>query len=266
MSVRVEALSYSYGAREALRGVSFRAEYGEFVSVLGPNGAGKSTLFRCMLGLLRPSGGRTLLDGRDVAALSEAELARGAAYIPQSHRPVFDYSVLDVVLMGTAAQLGVFEAPGREQREYALAVLERLHLAELCGRSYRSISGGERQLVLIARALAQKARLLLLDEPSASLDFGNRLRVLDTLRQLTEQGCCILQSTHDPEQAYRCSDRVLALSGGALLADGTAQEVVRGDILSRLYGVPVEVCSLRGDRLRVCVPAEEQDRNEEEPI
>lgn len=258
MSIAVQDLSFSYSTHEVLKSVCFGAEYGEFLSVLGPNGVGKSTLFRCMLGLLPPSQGRTVINGRDICELSAAELSRSIAYIPQSHSPVFNYSVLDIVLMGTTAQLGKFSSPGKKQREQALAVLERLHIADLQNRGYRNISGGERQLVLIARAMAQQAKILIMDEPSSSLDFGNRIRVMDTVKDLTKQGYCVIQSTHDPNQAYQYSDKILALHGGEVLAWGTPEETVCDSVISKLYDIDVEVCSLREDRIRVCIPTEKQ--------
>ena len=254
MSIRAEKLTFSYGAHEVLKDVSFSAEYGEFLSVLGPNGAGKSTLFRCMLGILPPSAGHTIIDGREIIGMSAGELARAIAYIPQSHAPVFNYSVLDMVLMGTTAQLGTLSSPGKVQQEQAMAALEQLKIADLGARSYRNISGGERQLVLIARAMAQKAKILMMDEPSSSLDFGNRVRVMDTARALTEQGYCVIQSTHDPDQAYRYSDKILALQNGGVLAWGSPAETIRSDIISKLYGIGVEVCSLREDSIRICIP------------
>ena len=263
MSIEVKDLSFSYGDHSVLRSVSFGAEYGEFLSILGPNGVGKSTLMRCMLGLLTPSGGQTRIDGRDVAGMSSAELSGSIAYIPQSHSPVFNYTVSDVVLMGTTAQMGRFSSPGKAQREQAAELLDRLQIADLRDRGYRSISGGERQLVLIARAMAQQARILLMDEPSSSLDFGNRVRVMETVRGLTEQGYCVIQSTHDPDQAYRVSDRILAMYGGEVLAWGTPQETIRDDVMSTLYGIDTRVCSLWEDRIRVCIPASEKTQMEE---
>lgn len=256
MSITVEKLSFSYGAHEVLHSVSFRAEYGEFLSVLGPNGVGKSTLFRCMLGILPPSHGRTLIDGNDISSLSAAELSKRIAYIPQSHSPVFNFSVLDVVLMGTTAQLGKFSSPGKKQREQAVAALESLNISELRDRGYRNISGGERQLVLIARAMAQQAKILIMDEPSSSLDFGNRIRVMQTVKKLTECGYCIIQSTHDPDLAFRYSDKILAMYEGEVLACGTPEDTVCNAVISKLYGMKVEVFSLREDSIRVCVPAE----------
>lgn len=255
MSITVDKLSFSYGEREILHSVSFSAEYGEFLSVLGPNGAGKSTLFRCMLGLLAPSSGGTEIDGRSISEMSAQELSRSIAYIPQSHNPVFNYSVLDMVLMGTTAQLGRFSSPGAKQERLALSALERLNIAHLSDRGYRAISGGERQLVLVARAIAQQAKILIMDEPSANLDFGNKIRVMRTVRDLTSDGYAVIQATHDPDQSYQYSDKILALYNGGILAWGTPQETVSGGMISTLYGTDVEVCSLRDDSIRVCIPA-----------
>ena len=256
MSIEVKDLSFGYGRRPVLCAVSFSAEAGELLSILGPNGVGKSTLFRCILGLLTPSSGRIEIDGRPVSAMTPRELSRKIAYIPQSHSSVFQYSVLDMVLMGTASRLGSFSSPGEPQRELALAAMERVGISHLKNRSCCAISGGERQLVLIARAIAQQAGILVMDEPSANLDFGNRVRFLQTVRALTEEGYTVLQSTHDPEEAYRYSDRILALSGGKVLAWGTPQETVTAENIRALYGISVEISSLRDDAVRICLPAE----------
>ena len=258
--IDVQNLSFSYGRRTVLKNISFQARSGEFLSVLGPNGAGKSTLFRCILGLLPPQSGRILLDGRPLTELRTQELARMAAYIPQSHAPAFNYTVSAMVLMGTTASLNRFSAPGAEQKRQADEALEHLGLGALADCGFQNLSGGEQQLVLIARALAQQARILLMDEPSASLDFGNRLRVMERIRALADEGYTVVQSTHDPEQAYRYSDRILALKDGAVLAFGTPQEVVQSSLISALYGVETEVCSFRNDRLRTCIPASGAER------
>lgn len=251
----VQGLSFAYGEHEVLHNISFSVDYGEFLSVLGPNGVGKSTLFRCMLGLLTPSAGGAYVDGRAVADMSARQLAYAIAYIPQSHSPVFNFSVFDMVLMGTTAQTGSFASPGKRQRSLANKALRRLGIEHLSDRGYANLSGGERQLVLIARAIAQQAKVLVMDEPSASLDFGNRLRVMRTVRDLTRDGYAVIQSTHDPEQAYMYSDRILALHGGRVAAFGTPKETLNADLVSALYGVDVEVCSMREDAIRVCVPA-----------
>ena len=254
MSIKIENLCFSYGSHEVLKNVSFDAQYGQFLSVLGPNGVGKSTLFRCMLGLLPPARGSVSIDGTPISRLSASQLARRIAFIPQSHNPVFNYSVFDMVLMGTTAQTGTLSSPGKAQTELVDSALEALGISHLKDRSYGAISGGERQLVLIARAMAQQAKILVMDEPSASLDFGNRIRVMQTVQALAREGYCVIQSTHDPDQAYLYSDRVLALYEGQALAFGTPQEIISNELISTLYGVEVEVCSMQNDAVRVCIP------------
>ena len=253
--MQVNDLRFAYGDHEVLKGVSFATEGGEFISVLGPNGVGKSTLFRCMLGLMPATGGSVCVDGDDIRTLTPAQLARRMAYIPQSHNPLFNFSVLDMVLMGTTSQLGRFAVPGKTQERMALAALERMGILHLKDRGCANISGGERQLVLIARAIAQQAKILVMDEPSANLDFGNKLRVMKTVKGLTDDGYTIIQSTHDPEQAYLYSDKILALHGGRVLAWGAPCHVMNEDLISKLYNVDVEVCSMHDDRIRVCIPA-----------
>ena len=256
--MEVTNLSFSYGERQVLKNINFSEEYGQILSVLGPNGVGKSTLFRCMLGLMKPQEGDSLIDGVSVRDMSARELSRKIAYIPQSHNPVFNYSVLDMVLMGTTAQMGGFSSPGRAQVKQAREALDRLGIGDLRDRGYGNLSGGERQLVLIARAMVQNAKILIMDEPSSSLDYGNRLRVMETVRDLGKDGYAIIQSTHDPDQAYLYSDKVLALYGGEVLSFGTPEETIRDEVISKLYGVDVEVCSLREDSVRVCIPWNER--------
>ena len=253
--MKIDDLHFSYGSREVLKGVSFGVEGSGFLSLLGPNGAGKSTLFRCMLGLLEPSRGSVHICGRDIRAMSPAELSHRVAYIPQSHTPVFNFSVFDMVLMGTTAQLPRFASPGKKQIELAEAAMERLGITHLRDRGCGSISGGERQLALIARAMAQQAKILVMDEPSASLDYGNKLRVMETVKSLTRDDYTIIQSTHDPDQAYLYSDQILALYDGRILASGTPRDTISSGLISRLYDVDVDVVSLHRDGIRVCVPA-----------
>ncbi len=256
MSLEVKDLRFSYGEHEVLKGLSFSAEYGELLSVLGPNGVGKSTLFRCVLGLLKPQSGQCLIDGESTAGLSAKELASRIAYIPQSHYPTFNFSVMDMVLMGTTAQINAMSVPGKRQIRLAKEALKKLGIAHLARRGYTNISGGERQLVLIARAIAQQAKILIMDEPSANLDYGNRTRFMQTVKSLAGEGYAIIQSTHDPDQAFLYSDKVLAIHDGQVLAWGDPKETINSALISSLYGVQVEVCSLKDDRMRVCVPGD----------
>ena len=262
MKLTAEHLAFSYGDRPVLRDVSFTATSGELLSILGPNGVGKSTLFRCVLGTLRHYGGSISIDGDDLRDMAPKLLAQRVAYIPQSSYPAFNYSVLDMVLMGTSVRAGPFSPPRPEEEAVALEALERLGVAELAGRDFTRLSGGERQLVLIARALAQKAPVLLMDEPTANLDYGNQIRVLTQIRALAEAGYAVIQTTHDPEQAYQFSHRILAMKDGTVARFGPPQAVMTAELIRALYGIDVELESLRGDRLRVCIPVNLKEEKE----
>lgn len=251
MKLSVERLCFAYGEREVLREISFSLEQGEFLSVLGPNGVGKSTLFRCVLGLLSGYGGRILLDGRDIRTLTPREAAQYVAYIPQIHRPAFGYTVLDTVLMGTTRQLALFGKPGRTQAEQAMAALERVGAAHLAARDFTRLSGGEQQLVLVARAIAQQARILVMDEPTSALDYGNQLRVLKLVRELAEEGYGVLLSTHNPQHALTFASRILALADGQVAALGQPEAVLTQALVSRLYGVNAAFADTPGGRLLV---------------
>ena len=255
MSLSVENLFFAYGAAPVLRDVSFTAEGGELVSVLGPNGVGKTTLFRCILGTLTPQMGHIKMDGQDLATLPPRERARRIAYIPQIHPPTFGYTVLDTVLMGAARQLNAFQQPGAAQIRQADEALEQVGAAHLRERNFAHLSGGEQQLVLIARALCQRSDILVMDEPTSSLDYGNQLRVLERVRQLARQGYTVLLSTHDPQHALRFSQKVLALSGGQVAADGCTADVLTPELIRRLYGV--EAVVLDTPCGRVLLPGEE---------
>ena len=256
MSIEVKNLRFRYGARPVIGDVSFTAEKGELLAVLGPNGVGKSTLFRCLLGFLKPVGGEILVDGKELTAYSRRELAKKIAYIPQSHTPAFDHTVLDSVLMGMTAQLGVFEQPGQAQREKALQMLRALGIEKLADRGCMKISGGERQLMLLARALVQDASMLIMDEPTANLDYGNSCRVMERVKKLGQTGYTIIFSTHDPNQAFSYATKVLALKDGGVMAVGAPEAVLTEDVLSRLYGIPVARCEMETvfGRKTICMP------------
>lgn len=237
MGILVQGLTCAYGSRPVLRDITFSAQKGEFLAVLGPNGAGKSTLFRCLLGSMRGYSGTITVDGEDLRTLSPGKRAKKIAYIPQSHRPTFGYSVLDTALMGTTRQRSPFLSPGKPQVERAREALRRVGADHLEDREFSRLSGGEQQLVLLARAIAQDSEILVMDEPASSLDYGNQLRILAMVRELTEEGYTILLSTHDPQQALWFSHRVLALENGAVAAEGPAREVLTADLIRRLYRV-----------------------------
>ena len=255
MSIEVKNLSFSYGDRPVLHDISFSVEKGEFLSILGPNGVGKSTLFRCVLGLLSGYTGTVTVDGVDARTFSIREAAKHIAYIPQSSRSIFNYSVFDIVLMGRTSGLNTFRSPGKKDKELCQWAMEKVGITRLQDRCFHRLSGGEQQLVLIARALVQKAPVLMLDEPTANLDFGNQLLVLEQARTLAREGYTVIQTTHHPEQSYMYSDRILAIQKGRVLTEGTPKEVLTEATIRALYGVDVEIVSLYHDSARICIPA-----------
>lgn len=256
MQLEVSDLVFSYGEADVLKSVSFCADRGERIAVLGPNGVGKSTLFRCLLGFLKPKRGSVKIAGRDVRDYSRRALAAELAYIPQSYSPAFDHTVLDSVLMGLGAQLGPFDRPSREQTNAAQRILDELGIGALASRGCTRISGGERQLMLLGRALIQNAHTLIMDEPTASLDYGNSFRVMRRIEALSAGGYSVIFSTHEPNQAFRYATKVLALKDGRVLAFGLPGQVLTPELLQTLYGVPVAVTQVQaGSRVfSVCTP------------
>jgi iron complex transport system ATP-binding protein len=254
LSIEVSNLRFSYGENRVLDDVAFTARDNQILSVLGPNGVGKTTLFRCILGLLSGYEGQILLDGTDIKGMGIEKIAKLIAYIPQFNYPTFNYSVFDMVLMGTSVQVSAFSSPGKRQKKLAEGSLERLGIYHLKNRGFTKISGGERQLVLLARALAQGAKILVMDEPTSNLDFGNQVRVLTEIKSLAKEGYTIIQSTHNPDQTFLFSDTIMAMKDGKVLAWGTPAQVFTEDLIYSLYGVEVEMESLYHDQARICIP------------
>jgi len=257
VSLRARGLRYGFPGRVVGDGVDLHLEAGEVVCLLGPNGSGKTTLIRTLLGLLAPLGGEVSLDGRPLASWNPRERATRLTYVPQAAETYFDFTLAEMVQMGRSAHAGVFSRPGPRDRERSAAALERVGLAPLADRPIHRVSGGERQLALIARALATEATHLLMDEPAANLDFGNQAIVLEEVARLRAAGAAVLFSTHHPDHALRIADRAVMVRGGAVMAAGPAEDVVNSENLSALYGRPVEVMrvvSADGKTRRVCVP------------
>jgi iron complex transport system ATP-binding protein len=257
MTLAAENLGFGYRDRRVGSGVTLELAAGEVLCLLGPNGSGKTTLFKTLLGLLPAQAGRVLIDGRDARMLSRDAMARQVSYVPQAHAAFFPYTVRETVLMGRTAHLGLFAAPAARDHAAALDAIRRMGIAHLADAVYTQISGGERQLALIARALAQDARMVIMDEPTANLDFGNQVRVLERIRALADEGIGVLLSTHDPDHAFLCADRVAMLHQGRLMACGAAEAVMTADNLRQLYGVDIVVTTValaQGGARRLCVP------------
>ena len=239
--LEIRNLKFAYDDYQVLKDISFEAREGEKLCILGPNGAGKSTMFRCILGLLHGYEGEIIVDGSEVSDLLARERASRMAYIPQTSKQAFSYTALDMVLMGASSALSAWRAPGTRERKQALAALERLGILQLAGRLYTNLSGGEQQLVHIARAIAQGAKTLIMDEPTSSLDYGNQMRVEQQLKSLAEEGYLIVQSTHNPEQTYMLADRIIAIKDAKILSAGRPEDIMDEELIRELYGIDVSV-------------------------
>lgn len=231
-------LSFSYGEKTILENVSLDFWPGEFVGLLGCNGAGKSTLLSCLGGLLPSRFDNLSIDGLNLGNAGRRDIARRLSMVPQEHENMFPFSVLEVVVMGRTAFLGSFGAPGKDDTALAEAVLAELRISGLAQRVYTSLSGGEKQMVLLARALAQTRKIVFLDEPTNHLDYRNRYQMLSQLKSLSrDSGSCVVACLHDPNHALLFADRVILLEQGRILAEGPARDVLTGETVSRLYGI-----------------------------
>lgn len=258
MELEVKNLSCGYGMEKVINSISFTIKEGEVVSLLGANGCGKTTLIKSIIGLLPIIKGKVLLNGKNIEKWSSAQTAKLLGYIPQMHTPPFPFKVLDVVLMGRTTHIKTFALPTKKDIVIAEKTLEMLNISYLKKRTYTEISGGERQLVLIARALAQEPKVLVMDEPTASLDFGNQIKVLNQVKQLSKLNIAVLMSCHFPEHAFIYSDRTILLNKGEILHSGIPDETITSERLKTLYGVDVDIISVRNsmqENLKVCVPS-----------
>ena len=236
-----ERLTIGHGARVLARDLALTLQAGAVTCLIGPNGAGKTTLFRTLLGLAPALGGVVRVAGAPLSRFSRAELARAVAYVPQAAPSELSTTLLDLALMGRTAHMGLFATPSHADRAAAQGALDALGIAHLSGRDMTEVSGGERQLALIARALAQEAGVIVMDEPTASLDLGNRIRVLDMIRAVAGHGVAVLVSTHEPEHAFAIADAVAVLDRDGGFATGPVAETLTAPALTRLYGVTLAV-------------------------
>ncbi|MBQ6400954.1 MAG: ABC transporter ATP-binding protein [Firmicutes bacterium] len=255
MIYEIEHLTFSYpgSERKVLDDVSLSLREGGILCILGPNGAGKTTLLNCMAGLLKPDAGKITLCGRALADMSEREIARLVGYVPQLHTPAFDYRVLDFVLMGRTPQLGMFGRPKAEDEELCASVLESMGIAHLAEKSYRNISGGERQQVLIARAIVQQPKTVLFDEPTAHLDYGNQQRVLQRIRQMASEGFSVIITTHNPDHALLLGDQAAIVTRDGKILQGSSEEIITEEALREIYGIDLRLLTVESLGRRACL-------------
>lgn len=256
MKLEIKNVSYRYDLRTILKHVSFSLESGEMLALLGPNGTGKTTLFKVILGLLKVNQGDILIDGENIRTMSRTKIAQLIGYVPQNHIPPFSFKVIDVILMGRTAHLKAFTSPSSKDMEIALEVMDILKIDYLKDKLYTEISGGERQLVLIARALAQKPKFLIMDEPTSNLDFGNQIKVLKHIKHLADHGLAILISTHHPDHALQYATKVALMNNTRLHHIGKPEEMITEENLADIYGVNVKIASAfvtQDNPVKVCL-------------
>ena len=250
-------LACGYKGKPVLEHVNLSVETGGITCLLGPNGVGKTTLFKTLLGFLPPITGSVRVDGCDRSQMSRKQFARKVSYVPQTHEPPFSYPVLDMVLTGCVSHLGPLEQPQRADFERAARVLDELGIAHLAHRSYTEVSGGEQQMALIARALMQDARILMMDEPTAALDFGNQVAVLSCIKGMAQRGHGIVMTTHNPDHAFLCATNAVLITREGRIISGAVDDVVTEENLRAAYGIDVRIMSTEGpdgEPLKTCVP------------
>ena len=246
MLLTIENVFGGYGNGDVLKGISCNADYGDVLCLLGPNGCGKTTLFRMMLGTLPVTDGKIAIDGKNIHDFTTKALANMIAYI-----------VLDVVIMGRASHFSAFETPKEPDREAAFSALEKVNALHLANKKYTSLSGGQRQLVLIARAICQSAKIFIMDEPAANLDYANHQLLMNVISGLARQGYCIIMSTHSPEHPFSVGTKVLLMKTGKVVGFGTPKEVITSETLQSVYDIEMDVITAHdryGCERTICLP------------
>lgn len=252
----IEAQNIYFGydnKRNILEEISFKVKKGELCAIFGPNGVGKSTLFKCIIGFLKPKRGNIYIENKDIKKMPIEDISKLIAYVPQEHKPPFPYLVKEIVLMGRTPHLGGIFGPKKEDKEKALEAMETIGISYLADRPYTELSGGQRQLVLLARALVQETKAMVLDEPTSALDFRNQMMIWDTLRKLTKKGMPIIVSVHDPNHMLWFCDRVIILHNKKIIANGNPNNVLNEEVLKVLYG---DICKIKelDNSLKIVMP------------
>lgn len=254
MILEVKALSFHYhNGKDIFSNVSFCIEKGEIMSILGANGTGKTTLLNCIANLYKPQLGKILLEGKSMQEMKLKTISRIMGYVPQIHFPTYSYSVLEFAVMGRTPYIGIMATPNDEDYEIASESLKKMGVFHLRDKPYTEISGGERQQVTIARVLAQQPSLILLDEPTAHLDYGNQYRTIQLIKNLSQEGYAIVLTTHNPDHAIVLGGKVGILDRTGVLSVGMADDVLTGEILSPLYGINLKTKYDKDAKRRVCI-------------
>lgn len=254
--LQVNNVFYSYGQHQVLRGVSFNVNKGTVCGLLGPNGSGKTTLLKCINGLICPQTGEVTAEGRHVGAMTREQTAACMALVPQQTTIVFGFTVIDIVVMGRAVAIGRTGLPGKTDYKQAQETLDEVGIGHLSKRRFNELSGGEKQLVMLSRAIFQNPRIILLDEPTAHLDFKNQFMIMEKVKQLTRQKTITTIITiHDPNLAGRYCDQIIMLKAGQIVTQGLYREVFTAARLGEVYDMGVIVKNI-SNGLDIVLPAD----------
>jgi iron complex transport system ATP-binding protein len=259
MKLEIRNATMGYRRKAVLKNVNLELHTGQTICLLGKNGAGKTTLFKSVLGLLPLLEGEVRLDGKNIGAWSRQKFARQIAYVPQARALPFPFTVFDVVLFGRTTHLPVFASPARKDRVIAEECLDRLRIADLKDCIFTQLSGGEQQMVIVARALAQQPSFLIMDEPTSSLDFGNQVKIINQVNELKKSGeLGILMATHSPDHAFMCDADVAIIHRSEIWKQGNCNGMVTENVLKEIYGVSIKVCPVpdesAGYARMMCMP------------
>lgn len=255
MSVlEIRDASFAYDDTENIfEGINLTVDKGDVVCILGPNGCGKTTMIKCLNKLHELKEGGVYINGKDIKDINQRDIAKNIGYIPQGHIPTFAFSVMDVVLMGRSPHLDFFETVGEKDYKISENAMKKFGIYELRDKPYTSLSGGEQQLVFFARVIAQEPHILILDEPTSHLDFGNQLKTLDIISKLASDGLSVVMTSHFPDHAFISSNKVAIMKDRNFMAIGRSEEVITERNMEKAYGIHVEIVDIGYNR-KVCVP------------
>jgi iron complex transport system ATP-binding protein len=245
---------FSYEETENIfEDINLTVDKGDVVCILGPNGCGKTTLIKCLNNIHKLDKGTVYINGEDIRHIGQREIAKNIGYIPQGHVPTFAFTVFDVVLMGRTPHLDFFESLGEKDYKIAEKALEKFELSDMRDKPYTTLSGGEQQLVFFARVIAQEPHILILDEPTSHLDFGNQLKTLDIISKLASEGLSVVMTSHFPDHAFISSNKVAIMKDCNFMAVGAPDDVITQENMEKTYGIHVEIVDM-GPNRKICVP------------
>ncbi len=255
MILSVDNLSFGYKKNvQIFKDVNFSIQSGDILCILGANGVGKSTLLNCLVNLYKPISGKVMIDNQDIKTMNYHEISQYIGYVPQIHNPQYGYTVKEYVAMGIAPKIGVFAKPSREDYKFVDEILARMEIDHLSNKSYTEISGGERQKASIAKVLAQEPKIIILDEPTAYLDYGNQHKTINLVKTLAKEGYAIIITTHQPEHAMMLEQYVGIIMRDGNFIFGSNNDIISQELLTELYNIKIKMTFVESlDKKVICV-------------